>query len=612
MSQLLQKLHISRLMTVLLCTVMVFANSLTVYAEGENGSCGDNLNWSLTEGVLTISGSGAMWDFTENEMAPWYELREEIRNVVLPSQLTHVGELAFYDCHRLTTVFFSDKVESIGSFAFASCEKLQMLDMGDGIKTIGKSAFYGCWEMLAVRFPDSLQSIEEQAFYDCSSLTSIVIPSGVTKLGAAAFAYCTSLVRAEIKTEIKVLPEWTFFGCSKLSTLILPPTIEEVENAALRDCDNLSTIGYSGDSLTVEQLKDMVGRDAPGFSSTGSVTSEDPGPSASAGGGVDNDDGSTTEQITTVIGGDNSSVSSTVDRTVGKSDGDTISANITVTVENEDGWEEAIDGVQSSLSGLNNRVQQGTSLGTSHVTVYIKDNGKINNQFMEALAGEQVILTVVAKDGSSWKIDCSTMKKYNLSGNYNLNYTLEAANEKELELMGVAQGYRIRFAENAEVDAEVLISLPDSAINTTATFFQKAKGNTLTRFQSVLVDNDGYAHLYVGSVKKGTDYYLGINAPAAAGESAVENAGVSDTVIPDTMKQNYPKIDYEEPIKYEITGRSSSWGMELGQVMGILAGVMVGVIAIVGVIMFMWNKSRAKAGYIPGLDDLDDEEENNN
>ena len=122
MSQLFKKFHISRLLTVLLCAVMIVINPLAVYAEGESGSCGDNLNWSLTEGVLTISGSGAMWDFTENEMAPWYDLRDEVRKVVLPSQLTHIGELAFYDCYRLTIMDLPDKVESIGAFAFASCE----------------------------------------------------------------------------------------------------------------------------------------------------------------------------------------------------------------------------------------------------------------------------------------------------------------------------------------------------------------------------------------------------------------------------------------------------------------------------------------------------------
>ena len=606
-----KKFNISRLLTALLCAVLLFSNVLTVHANGESGDCGDNLTWSLADGTLTISGSGAMWDFPESTMAPWYELREEIRSVVLTDKLTHIGELAFYDCHRLTIVDLPDGVESIGEFAFASCEKLQMVDLGDGLLSIGESAFHGCWELLDVRFPATLQSIGNQAFYDCSSITSVVIPSSVTKLGNATFAYCTSLVRAEIQTEIKILPEWTFFGCSKLSTLILPSTITEMENAALRDCNNLHTVSYGGNSMTTEQLMDAVDQDIPGFSSTGVITPENPRPSASAGSGVENEDGSLTEKITTVIDGTNSSVSATVDRTFGNSEGDTISSDITVTVENEDGWDEAIENVLSSLEDMKDRVLPELSIGTSHVTVYVKDMDEISSDFVEALAGKDVILTVVSKDGSSWKIDCSTMKTDNLSGKYNLSYTVETADESALKLMGATEGYRIRFAENAVVEAEVLILLPDSTVHKTATFFRKDGLNKLTRFQSVVVDDEGYAHLYLGSVKKGGDYYLGINVPAvtaANGESA-ESTTVSDAIIPDTMYHAYPKIDYQEPIQYEITGRSSSWGMNLGQVMGILAGVMVGVIALVGVIMYIWNKSRVKEGYVPGLENLDDEDD---
>lgn len=606
MSQLIKKFHIPRLLVALLCAVLTFSNGLTVYANGDSGTCGDNLTWSLTDDTLTISGSGAMWDFPEDTMAPWYDLREEIRSVVLPNKLTHIGELAFYDCYRLTMMDLPDAVESIGDFAFASCEKLQMADLGDGLKSIGESAFHGCWELLDVCLPSSLQTIGNQAFYDCSSITSVVIPAGVTKLGTAAFAYNTSLIRAEIKTEIKILPEWTFFGCSKLSTLILPATITEIENAALRDCNNLSTISYGGSSMTMEQLKDVVDAEVPGFGSIGTVTTENPGSSASAGDAVDNGDGSITEQITTVINGSNSSVSATVDRTFGKADGDTISSDITVTVENEDGWEEATEGVQSSLKDLSGRVQSGVTLGTSNVTVYVKDTDGISDQFVESLAGKDVILTVVSKDGSSWKIDCSTMKERDFSGNYDLRYTLEPAGESALKLMGVTEGYCIRFEENAIVEAEVLILLPDSAIRTTATLFRKDGLNELTRFQSVLVDDEGYAHLYLGSVKKNTDYYLGINVPAAAGDA---NAADADAIIPDTMQHAYPKMDYQEPIQYEITGRSSSWGMNLGQVMGILAVVMIGVIALVGVIMFIWNKSRVKEGYVPGMENLDDEDD---
>lgn len=609
MSQTNKKFNISKLMAALLCMILIFTYTIEVRAEGESGSCGDNLTWTLSEGTLTIEGTGAMWDFPESTMAPWYEQRAEIRNLILPDGFTHVGELAFYDCSRLTIVDLPDKVESIGAFAFASCENLKLLDLGDSLRTIGKSAFHGCWELTDIRLPQSLQAIGEQAFYDCASITSIVIPAGVEKLGTAAFAYCTSLVRAEIQTNLKILPEWTFFGCTQLNTLILPATITEMENAALRDCDNLNTVSYGGDSLTMEQLKDVITEDVPGFGSIGFVTNENPGSSASAGSAVENSDGSISEQITTVISGNNSSVSSTVDRTFGSSEGDIISSNITVTVENEEGWEEAIKGVQSAIDELNGRVQPGVSLGTTNVTVYVKDSEKLNDKLVETLAGSDVKLTVVSKDGSSWIIDCSTMKKKELSGAYDLRYTVEPADADALELMGVTQGYLIRFAESAVVETEVLIALPDSAIQQTATLFRRDDKKTLTRFQSVLVDTEGYAHLYLGSVDGDTDYYLAINVPIADEEVNASNTIISDTIIPDTMQHAYPKMDYKEPIRYEITGRSSSWGMNLGQVMGIMAAVMVGVIVIVGMVVFMWNKRRVRSGYVPGWDDMNDEDD---
>ncbi len=614
MSQSIKQLHIPRLMAALLCAVLLFFNTITVHADGESGSCGEDLTWSLSEGTLTISGSGAMWDFSESTMAPWYEQRSEIRNLILPDGLTHVGTLAFYDCSKLTIVDLPNKVESVGDFAFASCEKLKLLDLGDGLRTIGKSAFHGCWELTDVHLPQSLQSIGEQAFYDCASITGLVIPAGVTKLGSASFAYCTSLVRAEIQTNLQILPEWTFFGCSQLNTLILPSTITEMENAALRGCDNLNTVSYGGDSLTMEQLKDVIVKDVPGFGSTGFVTNENPGSSASAGSSVETNDGFINEQITTVINGNNASVSAAVDRTFGSSDGDTISSNITVTVENEDGWEEAIAGVQSAIDELNDRVQQGVALGTANVTVYIKDSEKLSDQLVETLAGSDVKLTVISKDGSSWIIDCSTMKKKELSGAYDLRYTVEPADAETLELLGVSQGYRIRFMESAEVETEVLIALPDGAIQQTATLFRRDNRETFTRFQSVLVDTEGYAHLYLGSVDGDTDYYLAINVPMAEEEENVSDTTTSDTsipdtIIPDTMQHAYPKMDYEEPIRYEITGRSSSWGMNLGQVMGILAAVMVGVIVIVGAVVYIWNKRRVRSGYVPGWDDIDEEDE---
>ena len=590
--------------------VMVFSMAPAAHAA-ESGSCGANLTWTLADGTLTIEGSGAMSDFPESTMAPWYSLRGEIRQISLPAGLTSIGDLAFYDCYRLTSVDIPDNVTSIGEFAFASCEKLQLLDLGTGMQSIANGAFHGCWDLKSLTLPQSLRAIGEQAFYDCASITSVIIPENVQSLGSAAFAYCTSLVRAEVQTRLSILPDWTFFGCSQLSTLILPASVEEMGNAALRDCNDLYTVSYGGSSMSKTELEDAITEDVPGFNANGNVTQDVPGGSVTSGTATENPDGTVSEKITTVTPGENSTVSSTIDKTftpdpdiLGGSDipassgteqsaGTTVSSDITVTVENEDGWKEAQEGVQSALSDLANREQIGTTVGGANVTVYVKDSDTLDGEFLESLAGRDVTVTVVTKDGSSWKIDCAALVGKDLSGYYDLRYTLEPAEEKMLLLMGVTQGYRIRFAQNASIDAEVMILLPDSAIRQTATLFQKKSSKELTQFQSTVVDAEGYAHVYLSSVNRKTDYYLGINVPEAK----------SEALIPEALKQEYGQISYAEPIRYEITGRTSSWNMGLGKVMGILAGVMIGVIVLVGVIMFIWNKKRLESGYTPQWDD---------
>ena len=44
------------------------------------GTCGDNLTWTLdSDGMLTISGTGAMWDFTYSNTARFFEYRDKIK-----------------------------------------------------------------------------------------------------------------------------------------------------------------------------------------------------------------------------------------------------------------------------------------------------------------------------------------------------------------------------------------------------------------------------------------------------------------------------------------------------------------------------------------------------
>lgn len=45
-------------------------------------------------------------------------------DVVIPDSVTSIGDRAFYDCHRLTSISIPDSVTSIGDNAFSECESL--------------------------------------------------------------------------------------------------------------------------------------------------------------------------------------------------------------------------------------------------------------------------------------------------------------------------------------------------------------------------------------------------------------------------------------------------------------------------------------------------------
>ena len=65
-------------MAMLLVALTVCALCPMASAASAEGSCGSNLSWTLDGDTLIIKGSGAMQNWTEREMAPWYEYRNEI------------------------------------------------------------------------------------------------------------------------------------------------------------------------------------------------------------------------------------------------------------------------------------------------------------------------------------------------------------------------------------------------------------------------------------------------------------------------------------------------------------------------------------------------------
>lgn len=123
--------------------LMVSANETM---DGMIEPCGDNIEWNFDSdtGVLTITGSGKMYDFTVQEgisTAPWGEYAVEIKSVVLPDGLTNLGNYVFAGCSALTEVNIPDSVTKIGNYAFYGCTSLKSVIIDTGMTEFGENPF---------------------------------------------------------------------------------------------------------------------------------------------------------------------------------------------------------------------------------------------------------------------------------------------------------------------------------------------------------------------------------------------------------------------------------------------------------------------------------------
>ena len=141
---------------------------------------GDNVTWTLdNEGLLTISGTGAMADYflcldngdgTYEYSTPW---GGGICSVLINAGVTSIGYGAFSGCTSLTSVTIPDSVTSIGMYAFSGCSCLTSVTIPDCVTSIGEATFSYCTSLTSVTIPNSVTSIGERAFSECSGLTDI-------------------------------------------------------------------------------------------------------------------------------------------------------------------------------------------------------------------------------------------------------------------------------------------------------------------------------------------------------------------------------------------------------------------------------------------------------
>ncbi|MBQ7950589.1 MAG: leucine-rich repeat domain-containing protein [Clostridia bacterium] len=252
----------------------------TVQVAPDN-TCGNNATWSLdSDGTLTISGEGPMGNYTAYS-APWIDLRNDIKKVVLEEGITSAGTWAFYmlpnltevvlpetltriefrafsTCKALTEITIPDSVTLIGDRAFANDEKLESVHLGYNVKTIEVRAFYNCISLKNIDIPNSVVTLGEESFNTCTSMTEVTIGSGVTTIEDSAFRNCTSLEKVTIGGAVTTIAGNVFRGCSALKDVYYRGTEQKWASIAIGSNNteltgatfHFATANTCGDNLT--------------------------------------------------------------------------------------------------------------------------------------------------------------------------------------------------------------------------------------------------------------------------------------------------------------------------------------------------------------------------
>ena len=106
-------------------TVLITQDTLFTAEFGlaYSGKCGDDLYWTYSNKEVKITGTGAMYNYTDSTM-PWTLLRDSIKIVRIGNTATSIGEYAFANTPKLAELYIGTNVEDIGANAFAGCRRL--------------------------------------------------------------------------------------------------------------------------------------------------------------------------------------------------------------------------------------------------------------------------------------------------------------------------------------------------------------------------------------------------------------------------------------------------------------------------------------------------------
>ena len=186
-------------------------------------------------------------------------------DVVLPENVSSIGEYAFMGCYNIKSVTIPKSITSIGQSAFLYIKNVIDLSVkynnswgalsingtpdengfiyADNSKSI-IAAYVGDEQTVVI--PNTVRKIGHYAFSNCSKIKNVVIPNSVSSIGECAFYGCNNLISVTLPYSVTNIGRQTFVGCSKMESITIPKSITNMEAYIFYNCPKVTLYVQNG------------------------------------------------------------------------------------------------------------------------------------------------------------------------------------------------------------------------------------------------------------------------------------------------------------------------------------------------------------------------------
>ena len=206
--------------------------------------------------ILNSTTTIKAWAFGGNKL---------VTSLILPENVTHIEECAFFSCNKLEKIILPEKLLIIEDSSFAGCYNLASINIPSKVEYINNSAFRGCKNLRTISVDPSSKFFTnyDDVLYDNNLTTLLICPEGKERvsiydktkvIGECAFMNCQNIKQINIPDSIETIENAAFYGCYLLESIEMSENVTTIKESAFRSCTSLKSFIISNQVSKIENF----------------------------------------------------------------------------------------------------------------------------------------------------------------------------------------------------------------------------------------------------------------------------------------------------------------------------------------------------------------------